>query len=194
MTPPTKHALSVVDLENAQLRADLAAAQARASENEEFAEIGHKLVQLVEAHTFECDESFEPDDVLESHYNELTQLRADIAAKVEWQIGTPNIPKNSQKAFWVAFKSKDVNSDKICHRFLMYCNEEIMPLSDLVNDDHEPKNAVPVGDDGEYAWTGWFQFSCDHCDTQWCFDGEVIAWMELPAYASTLAVNPANKP
>lgn len=119
----------------------------------------------------------------------VAHLRAELAAKGEWQTGTPDIPSGSERAFWVAFKS----GDKIRTRFLTYCNALVMPVSDQLPDDHEPKDAVPVGDDGEYAWTGWFEFSCENCETYWAFNPEVIAWMELPEYSSALSTRAAGK-
>jgi hypothetical protein len=57
-----------------------------------------------------------------------------------------------------------------------------MPLSDSCCD--APKGCEPVpGTDGEeFYWTGWFERSCEQCDTQWTFSGEVVAWMALPRF------------
>jgi hypothetical protein len=66
-------------------------------------------------------------------------------------------------------------------RCLFYGNAYVMPLSDTC-DDH-PKNAVPVGDDGDYEWTGWWEGSCEQCDTYWSFGGGVVNWVELPQAA-----------
>ncbi len=62
----------------APLRAELATLQATVKENEQLAEIGQALSEIVEAHTLEKDESFEVDDVLKSHYAELSQATERI--------------------------------------------------------------------------------------------------------------------
>ena len=78
-----------------------------------------------------------------------------------------------------------MSSDKIYHRTLTFCNGYVMPMSDCSAG--SPKNAVPVGDDGDYAWTGWYEESCEQCETQWTFEGEVVAWMRLPRYSAEVA-------
>lgn len=98
---------------------------------------------------------------------------------IQWQTGIPDVPVGGQRRLWCAYKG--VNG-KIYHAVLSYYNAFVSPLTDLLDDLVPSDNAVPVGDDGEYAWTGWFQESCDHCDTYWGFDRPVIAWMELPKY------------
>lgn len=97
---------------------------------------------------------------------------------VSWRTGTPPVPPGARGTFWCAIRGAN---GKIYHRHLVYLNAYIMPLSDSCDD--EPENAIPVGDDGEYAWTGWHEESCDQCDTQWSFNQEVIAWMSLPKYS-----------
>jgi len=96
---------------------------------------------------------------------------------VAWQTGTPDVKDGGSETFWCAFCG---DNGKIYHKFLCYQNGYIMPLADSCED--APANAVPVGDDGDYAWTGWSEKSCDQCDTQWSFNQTVIAWMRLPRF------------
>lgn len=97
---------------------------------------------------------------------------------VVWNGFTPPVKEKSQATFWCAVRAKD---GKVFHRFLSYCNRYVMPLGDDQYD--VPAGVEPVPDgDGDYYWTGWFERSCDQCDTQWSFDGEVIAWMVLPRF------------
>lgn len=92
-----------------------------------------------------------------------------------WQTGTPDVPDGQRETFWCAIKG---HTGKVAHRTLYYLNRHEMPCSDQC----EPsKDAEPVpNSDGDYYWTGWFQESCDHCDTQWAYGGEVVAWCRLP--------------
>lgn len=44
-----------------------------------------------------------------------------------------------------------------------------------------PKGCEPVpNSDEDYYWTGWFEESCDQCETQWSYSGEIVAWLALP--------------
>lgn len=93
---------------------------------------------------------------------------------VAWQIGTPPVKEGGREAFWCAVK----HGTGIAHTFLDYLNRHQMPCSDMCE---PPKGAEPVeNSEDEYYWTGWHQESCEHCDTQWSYSGEVIAWMRLP--------------
>jgi hypothetical protein len=90
--------------------------------------------------------------------------------------GTPTVAEGKLARFWCIVKP--IGAPNLSTRYLCYGNKYVMPLSDDCYD--PPENAVPVGDDGEYEWTGWFEPSCDQCETQWAFSGEVIAWKALP--------------
>lgn len=97
---------------------------------------------------------------------------------VAWTLGVPPVADRAQRTFWCAVRTKE---GKVIHRFLSYCNRYVMPLGDHC--DEAPKGCEPVPDgDGEFYWTGWFERSCDQCDTQWEFSGEVVAWMALPRF------------
>jgi hypothetical protein len=105
----------IIDKHFSTLRAELAAAKALADENEELAEIGTALTQLVEANTLECDVSFEPDDVLAAHYKELTQLRADLAAKgecVQKLADKPMLVDVAASAIWEQHMNKLAPEDR----------------------------------------------------------------------------------
>jgi hypothetical protein len=93
---------------------------------------------------------------------------------------TPSIPKGTQRAFWCLAINEGATRPRAC--LLLYCNGYIMPLSDSC--DEAPKCAVPIGEDGDYEWTGWVEESCEQCDTFWTFNGRVISWMELPTDAA----------
>lgn len=88
----------------------------------------------------------------------------------------PTIPAGTMRRYWCITRS--TASAKESGRMLCYGNAYVMPLSD--NGGEAPDDAVPVGDDGYYAWTGWYEESCEQCDTYWAFHGEVLAWLELP--------------
>ena len=92
-----------------------------------------------------------------------------------FQSGKPSVPSGGRQVLWCATRNSE---GKIFHRHLAYLNAYIMPLSDSQDDPGE--DAVPIGDDGDYAWSGWFEESCDQCETQWRFTDEVVAWMRLP--------------
>lgn len=107
----------------------------------------------------------------------------------QWKTGTPDVAEGRRETFWCAIKGRN---GKLFHRHLDYLNGHIMPLSDTCHD-IAPEHAVPVGDDGDYKWTGWHEVSCDQCETQWGFRQEVIAWMRLPRYsAQPVADGPAG--
>lgn len=89
---------------------------------------------------------------------------------------TPTIPTGTQRSFWCRVLNEGASKPR--NRLLVYCNAYIMPLSDSCCD--APECAVPVGDDGDYSWTGWVEESCEQCDTYWTFSGKVLAWFDLP--------------
>lgn len=95
----------------------------------------------------------------------------------DWCVGVPDVEKGAQERFWCAYRG---HNGTIYHKLLSYCNAHLMPLADSCCD--APASAKPVGDDGEYEWTGWHHLSCEQCDTQWTFEHEVIAWMRLPRF------------
>jgi hypothetical protein len=94
-----------------------------------------------------------------------------------WHTGTPDIPPGTQTRFWVATRNDD---GKVFERLLVYGNQYRMPLGD--DQDEPPSIAMPIENDEEYLWTGWWQESCESCETSWCFSGEIVAWMNLPSY------------
>lgn len=109
----------------------------------------------------------------------LPDLTPPQSHTVFWRTGIPPVSPGGRKTFWCAVRGVDGN---IRHCHLVYLNSYIMRLADSCYE--APKSAVPVGDDGEYAWTGWHEESCDQCETQWAFDdNSVIAWMSLPKYS-----------
>ncbi len=100
------------------------------------------------------------------------------AAICKWQTGTPDVPKGGMRRYWCAISREG----KIYHRILGYAHDHVMPLSNDCSGVPE-ECCRPVSEDSdEYYWNGWFQESCDYCDTQWVWDEPVIAWMELPKY------------
>jgi hypothetical protein len=101
------------------------------------------------------------------------------AKSAVWNGHTPPVKEGCEQTFWCAVRG---NNGGIYHRFLQYSNRYVMPLSDSCCD--APKGCEPVpGSDGEeFYWTGWFERSCDQCDTQWTFSDEVVAWMALPRF------------
>jgi len=133
----------------------------------------------------DCDPTGYADEV---GFVDLDKLHAEVRRAIEanpqptpapgralWKNGTPDVKEGGREIFWCATRT---SAGKIWHRHLAYFNACIMSLSDSC--DEPPEGAVPVGDDGDYALTGWYQESCDYCETQWSFDGEVLAWMRLP--------------
>ncbi len=99
------------------------------------------------------------------------------AAQAQWQTGIPTVPEGGREVFWCATITPNGN---LFHRHLAYLNGYIMPLSDSQDDPGD--DAVAVGDDGDYAWSGWYEESCDQCETQWKFTDEIKAWMKMPKY------------
>lgn len=93
----------------------------------------------------------------------------------------PTIPAGTMRRYWCITKAQAPSKEHA--RQLCYGNAYVMPLSD---EGDAPDNAIPVGDDGDYAWTGWWEESCDLCDTYWAFHGEVLAWLELPQTVEAL--------
>lgn len=136
----------------------------------------------------------DPDGKFEPHGNKpaLAQARAIIAraesatpskhpdTEREWQTGTPDVPAGAMRSLWCAVLA---DNGKVCHSMLCYANGHAMPLADWV--DTIPDCCKPVdGDEDNVAWYGWYEESCDHCETQWHSSANVIAWMELPKYAA----------
>lgn len=96
---------------------------------------------------------------------------------VGWNTGKPDVKEGGQNRFWCAVKP--LGSEKLHHRVLLYCNRYAMPLSDQMLE--APKGCEPVpNSDEDYYWTGWFEESCDQCETQWTYSGEIVAWLALP--------------
>lgn len=111
----------------------------------------------------------------------------DQLVSVSFQDGTPDVKRGAKEVFWCVIRSQ---SGRLYHRPLTYCNAHVMPCSDQC----EPSdNAVPVGDDGDYEWTGWFEQSCEYCDTQWAFTFEVVAWMRLPRFNANTKLSNAPR-
>ena len=112
---------------------------------------------------------------------ELAAARKDSEAK--WNNGIPEVTEGRMERFWCATLS---DSGKVFHRHLCYANKHPMPLNDY--SDTVPDCAEPIeGDENNYAWTGWYEESCDQCETQWQFSRKVIAWTSLPKYAAAIA-------
>ena len=104
-------------------------------------------------------------------------------AELIWQTGIPPVAEGAQRRFIVAIRGS--GSGKIHRSMLLYSNQFIGPCSD----GNEPaEGQEEANDDGDYYWTGWFEESCDQCDTFWKFSGDVVAWMPLPAYPSSAAL------
>lgn len=92
-----------------------------------------------------------------------------------WQTGTPPVKEYNERTFWCAVRDR---YKRLRYVPLEYRNRYIAELSE---DCYEvPEGAEPVHDDpdGEYYWTGWFQNWND--ETFHEFDGEVLAWVDLP--------------
>ena len=64
--------------ERDELRTELEKANKLRLECAEMAEIGQSLLEIVEKHTLERDSSFEPEDVLTSHYSERDELSKQV--------------------------------------------------------------------------------------------------------------------
>lgn len=114
---------------------------------------------------------------------------AELAAlKAQWQTGIPEVREGALQRFWCATKRPN---QKLQHEVLCYGNKYVMPLADT--QDMAPACAVPVGDDGDYEWSGWWSESCDNCETFWIFSGEVVAWMKMPKMAPSPAAPEAGQ-
>lgn len=95
---------------------------------------------------------------------------------VHWQTGTPDVPAGSKELFWCRC---DNGNGVALYYPLVYANRYQMPLSDSCYD--PPKGCEPVPDsDDDYYWTGWFEKSCQQCETQWASSYKVMEWMRLP--------------
>lgn len=119
----------------------------------------------------------EPEDVA-GHQWAIAEALRSAHPPLKWSIEKPTVAKGKMQRFWCA--TKNIRGG-VSHCLLCYGNAYLMPLSDSC--DNPSDNAVPVGDEGDYEWTGWWEESCEQCDTYWEFNGEVITWMELPKYA-----------
>lgn len=97
--------------------------------------------------------------------------------EAQWMVGIPRVPKGKQESFWCRVKNTGSEIEGL--RLIKYDNAFLMPLSDTC--DEAPENSLPVGDDENYEWTGWWEDSCEQCDTYWAFNGEVVAWIRLPS-------------
>ena len=95
----------------------------------------------------------------------------------QFQTGTPDTPPGSRRAFWCATLN---DQGKLFHRYLEYLNAHVMPLAD--SQDEAGPGAVAIGEDGDYAFTGWYEPSCDQCETQWQVTNTVLAWLILPKF------------
>jgi hypothetical protein len=104
---------------------------------------------------------------------ECSRLKEQNAA---WKTGIPDVSEGRQEIFWCALKN---DNGKIHYRPLNYCHRYIMPLSDSCDDAPEGCEPVSEGDD-DYYWTGWYEQSCEQCETQWTVSAQIIAWMRLP--------------
>lgn len=108
--------------------------------------------------------------------------------------GTPDIPLRTMRRYWCVVDEHrdpaDSASSRLRTKLLCYGNGFLMPLSD--DQDEAPPHAVPFDDDS-YTWTGWFEESCDQCDTHWTYTYEVVKWMALPMLKECLA-NPTVQP
>ena len=110
--------------------------------------------------------------------HQLTEARRDGEP---WNTGTPEIPEGGMERFWCAVT-------KVYHRHLCYANKHPMPLNDY--SDTVPDCAEPIeGDEDNYAWTGWYEESCEQCETQWQFSGKVVAWFILPKHSAAMHRN-----
>lgn len=107
--------------------------------------------------------------------SEMSDAQITQPILVNWNRGIPPVAVGKMERFWCLY-----SSDNKCDKYMMACygNKYVMPLSDSCDD--APENAVPVGGDGDFEWTGWFEESCDHCDTFWKLHVNILAWMRLP--------------
>jgi hypothetical protein len=154
---------------------------------------------------------------MDAHANTIAMLANIIArqdphaaqqqetVRLDWKTGTPEVPQGGREVFWCATRNR---GGKVFYRHLAYLNGYVMQLSDSQDDPGDDAadpldglgdflggeplllDAVPVGDDGDYAWTGWYEESCDQCETQWRFMDEIVQWMRLPRAAIDQARTP----
>lgn len=93
-----------------------------------------------------------------------------------WQTQTPTIPEGKRQAFWCACRYGE--SGPILYRVCEYLNRYKLEFEF----EAEPsKQCEPVADEENvYRCTGWFEPSCDVCDTQYEAAFNVLAWQGLP--------------
>ncbi len=97
-------------------------------------------------------------------------------------MNTPNIPEGSMCPHWCCV---EIAPGRTRYRVLEYANRYEMPCSDSAE---PPEGAIPVpGSDEDYYWSGWIEFSCEHCETHWTFSGKVLSWVELPSTDDSFA-------
>ena len=96
----------------------------------------------------------------------------------------PHVSVGGIRSFWVAFAAAS-NPSVICHTFLDYANEHVMPMADYCHD-VPPPEAVPENpndpDGGDYRWTGWFHEPGPAEDGTYArfTGGTVLGWFEPP--------------
>ena len=100
---------------------------------------------------------------------------------MEWIKGNkPNLEEGQQAEYIVARQRPD---GKVFTFVLTYANRHVMGLSDSC---WEVPDCVEIIDEDhdEYMWSGWFDRSCEQCDTQWKYqnDAEIIAHMPIPDF------------
>ena len=111
----------------------------------------------------------------------------DALVSLRWETGIPDTLEGGRQAFWCAVKN---HRGGISHVALEYLNRHVMQCSDSC----EPGDSAVLvpGSDDEYFWTGWFEPSCDHCETQWNYTGEVVAWIRLPRFQANTKTTDAE--
>lgn len=100
----------------------------------------------------------------------------------EWKTGTPDVPVGAMRRLWCAVLA---DNGKIYHSILCYANGHAMPVADWVDTIPDCCEEIP-GNEDEFAWFGWYEESCDHCETQWHSSAKVVAWMELPKFDAAM--------
>lgn len=132
------------------------------------------------------EENMSPADLIA----EFAKLRPDLARAEsgtvakhpdtvrEWKMGTPDVPVGAMRRLWCAVLA---DNGKIYHSMLCYANGYAMQLADWADEIPDCCKPIP-GDEDNLAWFGWYEESCDHCETQWHSSAKVIAWMELPKF------------